>query len=250
MALLFHNGIVYTGDGFCQGFAVTDGVFSVAGDNDTIMNLKTDSDDLIDLEGRFVCAGFNDSHMHLLNYGQFLSMAQLQEHTGSLSGMLEYVRQWLSEGHFDDDNWLKGRGWNQDYFTDCRHMPLRNDLDQISRNVPIMLTRACGHCCVVNSRVLELCGITDDALDVEGGEIGRTDGRLNGLFFDNAIDLIRSPSPSQEVLQEMIEKGAHSLNSYGITSCQSDDYSVFSDISPEIINKAYENLISRNRLTV
>ena len=250
MAVLYYNGSVYTGDGFCQGFAVDNGIFTVSGDNSFIRSLWKNGDQLIDLQGRFVCAGFNDSHMHLLSYGQFLTQAQLQDHTDSLKGMLEYVRQWMNEGNYNDQNWLKGRGWNQDYFTDCSRMPTRDDLDAISKDVPIVLARACGHCCVVNSRVLELCGINDDTPDIEGGEIGRESGKLNGLFFDNAISLIQSPVPTVEALKEMIEKGARKLNSFGITSCQSDDYSLFREISPEIINEAYRELISSDHLTV
>ena len=67
---------------------------------------------------------------------------------------------------------LMGRGWNQDYFTDADRMPDRHDLDQVSEDVPVCAVRACGHCLVVNTKALQLLGITKDTPQPEGGCIG------------------------------------------------------------------------------
>ena len=82
----------------------------------------------MDLDGAFVCPGFEDSHMHLLNYGQVLSIAPLHSHTGSLEQMLQCLRD-TKPGR---GGWILGRGWNQDYFTDVARMPNRYDLDLVS----------------------------------------------------------------------------------------------------------------------
>ena len=50
----------------------------------------------VDLGGRFVCPGFNDTHLHLLDLGCALSQAQLQEHTDSLAHVLDAVRTGLT----------------------------------------------------------------------------------------------------------------------------------------------------------
>ena len=97
-------------------------------------------------------------------------MAQLSPHSGSLEELLAYVGAWLNDHPREEGQWLLGRGWNQDYFSDVHRMPNRRDLDGISTRVPIMLTRACGHCCVVNSRALELAGIGPETPAPEGGE--------------------------------------------------------------------------------
>ena len=39
-------------------------------------------------------------------------------------------------------------------------MPDRHDLDQVSEDVPVCAVRACGHCLVVNTKALQLLGIT------------------------------------------------------------------------------------------
>ena len=76
---IFYHAIVYTGTGFTDAFAVEDGRFAAIGAEALALQGER-----IDLNGAFVCAGFNDSHMHLLNYGQALHMAPLAAHTGSL----------------------------------------------------------------------------------------------------------------------------------------------------------------------
>ena len=85
MKTIYYNGAVYTGTlPLAEAFAVENGRFLFAGTSEAAKALAADNDRLIDLGGRFVCSGFNDSHMHLLNYGNALHSALLSEHTGSL----------------------------------------------------------------------------------------------------------------------------------------------------------------------
>ena len=97
MKTIYHNAQVYTGaETLRQAFLVEDDRIAAVGTNDEIRAL-TDADTVcIDLGGRFVCPGFNDSHMHLLGYGQSLHMAHLAAHTESLSGMLSYLREYAA----------------------------------------------------------------------------------------------------------------------------------------------------------
>ena len=78
MITLYYNGKIYTGTlPLVTCFAVEDGTICFAGREEE----APEADVRIDLKGKFVCAGFNDSHMHLLNYGQSLKMAPLHRHT-------------------------------------------------------------------------------------------------------------------------------------------------------------------------
>lgn len=181
---VFHNGNVYTGTGFAQAFAVEDGKFTFVGSNSDSLFAAGER---INLNGAFVCAGFNDSHMHLLSYGQALSMAPLAKHTSSLVDMLDCLR-----AAKPDRGWVLGRGWNQDFFSDVRRMPSRHDLDRVSTDFPVCATRACGHALVVNTWALEVLGITADTPSPEGGEIDFENGR----FFDNAMDMVLGAIPA------------------------------------------------------
>ena len=254
MGTAYYNGIVYTGElPLQQAFFVEDGCFSAAGTDAEILNRVGPDDEKADLGGRFVCAGFNDSHMHLLNFGQTLHGAKLAEHTGSLRELLAYLKSFLEKNPPRPGQWLTGRGWNQDYFSDVRRMPDRRDLDSISRNTPILITRACGHSCVVNSAVLEKAGIDRNTPDPDGGTIGRDgNGDPDGRLYENAIELLNSvkPVPDKESLKEMLLLAMAAVNRYGITSVQSDDYSTFRSVPPELINEAYHELEASGQMTV
>ncbi|MBR4435815.1 MAG: amidohydrolase [Clostridia bacterium] len=251
-AKVYYNGKVYTGNGgFAEAFAVEDGSFCSVGTNAAVLEHFPNTEK-VDLCGRFVCAGFNDSHMHLVNYAQALMSAPLMAHTSSLNEVLVCMKRQLELYPPTNGGWLKGRGWNQDYFTDTDRMPNRRDLDEVSEEVPIIITRACGHCCVVNSKALEIAGITKATVSPEGGFVGKTNGEPDGRLYDNAMDLVLDSitPPDREGLKRMIKTACRALNSYGITSAQTDDYCVFRTVPFDEINAAYRELEMERELTV
>ncbi|MBR1457222.1 MAG: amidohydrolase [Oscillospiraceae bacterium] len=253
MRSIYYNGRVYTGElPLRQAFAVEDGRFLRVGGDEELLALAREGDALVDLGGRFVCAGFNDSHMHLLNYGQALRTARLEEHTASLAQLLAYLRAYLREQNARGGQWLIGRGWNQDDFSDTRRMPDRRDLDAVSADVPILITRVCGHCCAVNSRALALAGIGPDTPDPAGGRIGRENGQPDGLLYDNAMDLLNGalPVPDKEEIKDMLRLACARLNRYGVTSAQTDDYFLFPSVPFETVNAAFRELEAAGELSV
>ena len=252
MKTVFYNAEVYTGEAEPkQAFIVEDGVFAAAGTNEEIFTLAEGAEK-VDLGGRFVCPGFNDSHMHVLSYGVALNAARLDEHTDSLEGMLEYFRTFAASHMPREGGWLRGRGWNHDYFTDVKRMPSRLDLDTVSADFPVLAVRACGHCCVVNTKALEIAGITADTPAPEGGAIGMEGGVPDGRLYDNAIELLSPfiPLPGKEEIKDMLRLACREMNSYGVTSAQSDDYSSFGGLSWQTVNEAYRELIHSGELTV
>ena len=246
MKTIYYGGAVYTGDlPLAEAFVVEDGKFLFAGSNEDALAFEGEG---VNLDGKFVCAGFNDSHMHLLNYGQALNVAPLYAHTGSLAGLIDCLKkQKPSRG-----GWILGRGWNQDFFADCDRMPNRWDLDEVSTEYPVLAGRACGHALVVNSKALEILGITGETPQVPGGQIVMENGEPNGIFFDNAMDAVYDaiPAPSRKELKGMIRLACRKLNSYGVTSCHSDDYCVFAGVSWQEVMAAYRELEEAGELTV
>ena len=253
MRSIWYNGLVHAGEEKpLTAFLVEDGMFRAVGSDADILALADKDTVLTDLQGRFACPGFNDSHMHLLGYGQALKAAKLEEHTESLAELLRYLKEYAAENPPREGRWLTGRGWNQDYFSDVSRMPDRHDLDSVSPEYPIMITRACGHACAVNSRALEIAGIRADTPSPEGGLIGKENGEPDGRLYDNAIDLVKAriPEPDREEIKEMIRLACRALNAYGITSVQTDDYCVFRSVPFETVNAAYRELEESGELTV
>lgn len=247
MKTAYIHGQVYTGTlPMQQAFLIENGKFLRVGSDDAI--LAEEADRTVDLEGKFVCAGFNDSHMHLLNLGQALSVAPLHLYTRSLQEMILCLKQ-MQPGR---GGWILGRGWNQDFFEDEKRMPNRHDLDKVSTAFPVCAIRACGHALAINSKALELLGITADMPQIPGGEIVMEEGIPNGILFDNAMDLVYAavPAPTKEDIKAMLRAACAMLNSYGITSCQSDDYGVFQNVPWQTINDAYREIEAEGTLTV
>lgn len=246
MKAIFFNGKVYTGEENLQeAFVVADGVFTYVGDTETAKQLAVSGDKLVDLQGGFVCPGFNDSHMHVLGFGKMLRDIPLADHTDSLRGMIRYLkkRAAATEGF-----WILGRGWNQDYFTDVTRMPNRYDLDEVSTERPICIVRCCGHGLVVNSKALEILNMPEGFEQPEGGFADLENGR----FFDNAMELVYQliPAPDKDEIKQMLLTACKQLNEYGITSCQTDDYCAFLNVDWSVIHEAYKELEEEGALTV
>ena len=249
MKTIYYNGTVYAGEeSLQQAFVVENGLFGYVGDSETAKAMADSEDEVVDLQGKFVCPGFNDSHMHVLGFGKLLCNIQLAEHTKSLSEMLTYIKEKAK----DSEGWIVGRGWNQDYFTDVKRMPNRYDLDAVSVERPVCIVRCCGHGLVVNSKALELLNLPEEFEQPEGGHIELENGVPNGRFYDNAMELIYAliPAPSKQEIKNMILAACKKLNSYGITSCQTDDYCAFTNVDWSVIHEAYKELETEGKLSV
>ena len=243
---IYYNGKVYAGsEELQQAFVVENGKFTYVGDSKSAKMLAEDGDQLIDLEGKFVCPGFNDSHMHVLGLGKLLRNIQLAGHTDSLEGMIAYLKE---EAADFEGAWILGRGWNQDYFRDVDRMPDRHDLDRVSTERPICIVRCCGHGLVVNTKALEILNLPEDFEQPEGGSIEAEEGR----FYDNAMDLIYHlmPAPTKDEIKKMILAACKRLNAYGVTSAQTDDYCAFLNVDWSLIHEAYKELEAEGLLTV
>lgn len=251
MKTLYYNGCVFCSEHeMHRAFLVEDGMFTHVGDDAALLALP--HDEAIDLQGAFVCPGFNDSHMHLMNLGNTMQMCPLGD-ARSLAELIDRLRAFMDERQLNDGQWLLGRGWNQDLFTPATGMPTRDALDAVSRHVPVCIVRCCGHALCVNSRALALLGLDESTPCPEGGTIGRdASGRLNGLFMDAAMPLVqgRLPRPSVADMKAMLLSAMAHLGSVGVTSCQTDDLLCFESVPWQDVLRAYHELAAEGRMTV
>ena len=250
MLTRYHNARVFTENGVINGgFVVENGRFSAVGSDDALTRACPGAP-CVDLGGRFVCPGFNDSHMHLLELGCVLLQAQLAPCTDSLAHVLDAVGAFASA--HPQEPFILGRGWNHDDFTDTRRYPTREDLDAVCPDRPCLITRACGHVAVANSAALHLAGIDVHPVTVDGGRV-ETDaaGRPTGVLCENAIGLVNAlvPKPDRAGIRERIARAIEFVRGYGITSVQTDDLSSL-DVPFEDILGAYEELRAQGRLTI
>jgi predicted amidohydrolase YtcJ len=107
-------------------------------------------------------------------------------------------------------SWLRGRGWIETFWKPPK-FPTRQELDLITPQNPIFLTRADGHAAVVNSRALKQAGIDKNTPNPFGGEIlkDKKTGQPTGMLLDNAQDLVAKhiPSPHPEEREQHLLRG-------------------------------------------
>lgn len=176
-----------------------------------------------DLGGQVAVPGFNDSHMHLINLGQGMDGVDLSK-ARSVSDLVRLGQEYLRQNQ--DRAWIIGRGFNEETFAE-KELPAKEDLDRISRDLPVFFTRVCGHICAVNSKALELAEINTNTDDPPGGSVDRAleTGEPTGILRENAIDLVRRniPSPTVEDLKRAIRSASRLAASLGLTTVQSND---------------------------
>ena len=219
--LILHNGRIWCGreEGISEALAVWQGKVLATGSNAGILDLKGPSTEVIDLEGRFASPGLIDNHLHLIATGIAMGFVDATPAAApTLASLLERISERAATT--PKGTWVRSRGYDQVKLDTGRH-PTREDLDRAAPDHPVLLTRACGHVSIANSRALELAGITEATPVPDGGVIGVTDGRLNGLLAENAQNLVKSamPEATTEELIDGIERGGKHLLAFGITSC-------------------------------
>lgn len=98
----------------------------------------------------------------------------------SIEDLIKAVRE-QCESHNSGD-WIESWGYDEGKLTEGRS-PSRYDLDRATTDVPVVITRTCGHIIVVNSKALELAGITKNTPNPAGGRLtGIQKGSRQGYY--------------------------------------------------------------------
>lgn len=230
--LVLTNGRVLTVDdnfSIHDTVVVNDGLIVATGDSS--LADRYEGREVVDLEGKVLMPGFNDSHTHIrgrpqryIELGDVTSIVEIQD----------LIRAKIEE--IGEGEWITGYGWSEDELDEGRR-PLRADLDEAAPNNPVTLTRAGGHSAVVNSLALQLADVTVDTPQPEGGVIEKDDnGELNGIIRERQEIVGRLvPDSTYDELIASLEINLNDLLSMGITSITDasktvSDYEMFEDL--------------------
>lgn len=226
-AMVLVNGHIYLNRGqFVEALYIRDGLIEAIGTNDAMRAAAPAGTPEVDLQGRTVVPGFNDSHLHLASKGELLEDISLLG-VQSISEVAQRVRDYIARRNPAPGTVLHGMGWNQDYFeADGHRLLTRDDLDAMTTEYPLILERACGHILTANSLALEAAGITRESTPVEGGEFDRdADGNLTGVIRENAcyqVLAIRRNASDEDVRRQLRTAMEHAVAN-GVTSVQTMD---------------------------
>ena len=189
---VFKNGNIYTVNDRqprAEAIAVKGGKIIFVGSNKDARAYEGKTTRVIDLKGNTVVPGLTDSHYHLSGVGEREMNLNL-EGTTSLEDFLAKVKARVDKAK--PGEWVTGRGWIETFWKPPV-FPTRWDLDKISPNNPVILTRADGHATVANSAALKASTIDKNTQNPFGGEIvkDKQTGEPMGMLLDAAQGLVR-----------------------------------------------------------
>jgi predicted amidohydrolase YtcJ len=201
-----------------EAIAVKDNRIIKVGNTEEISQLIGKETKIVYLDYRTVLPGFIDTHIHVADFGRFLMWMNLSE-ANSIIHMLNLLAQRLE--HISAGKWVVGRGWDENRFTEKR-LPTRFDLDIVSPNNPVLFYHACGQVCVVNSKALDIAGVTKQTLTPLGGIIEKAPGteEPTGVLRETATDLVwrKISGSSVTELAEVTALACEKIVEAGITS--------------------------------
>ena len=222
--LLFVNCRVLTMDDqhpVAESVAITgDRITWVGSDRDS-EGLVSGANRVINGLGRTLIPGFHDAHIHFLAYAA--SFQAVDCRPSSVSSILDIKNSIEDRAKSTmPGQWIRAVGYSEFDLLEGRH-PTRWELDQAAADNPVRLIHRSGHACVLNSRALDLAGITDSTPEPPGSTILRdlNTGAPNGVLLE-MDDFLEGkiPAPTIQELASDVAEASQALASLGITALQ------------------------------
>ena len=217
------NGYVYTVDAdrsIAQAIAIRDGRIAYVGSDEGSAEYVGDNTKVVDLHGRMLMPGFQDSHIHPIMAGIEASSCDLN----GLPGIPAYRSKILEYATNNPDvPWILGGGWAMSVFGPGG-APSKSILDELVPDRPVYLSSQDGHTGWANSAALAIAGIDKNTPDPADGRIDRdpVTGEAIGSLQEGAMTLVTEhiPPDSLETRLAGLRYSVRLLNSYGITGIQ------------------------------
>jgi len=218
--LVLSGGNVITLDGAhpqASAIAVGGGRIVAVGEWSEIAPLVGPATRRIELAGRTVVPGLTDAHLHVEALGESLESLNLS----GAATRAEAVKRVEEAGRATPPGqWILGRGWDQTAWPDKR-FPTAADLDAAVSDRPVFLTRVDGHAAWVNTRAMQLAGLSAATADPSGGRLLRdSSGAPAGVLIDHAQQLVRShiPPPTRQLRKQRLARSLRACAAAGLTS--------------------------------
>lgn len=215
-----------------EAVAVLRGKILATGTKADVMKHKGDVTKVIDLGGKALLPGFIDSHGHMIGVGLQRSVANLlpppDGMCDSVSGLQGSLTRWAdSEAakRIAGGRVIIGFGYDDAQLKERRH-PTRHELDAVSMEKPVVIIHQSGHIGVINTKALEIAGISAMSVNPAGGLIRREDdGKTpNGVLEETAwLRVLMGnvlPFVSQGNMRYFMEQGQQAYAELGFTTLQ------------------------------
>lgn len=245
-ARLFHHGRLFDGHTYLgdAALATADGRIVAVGDAATVREACPTGAQEVDLQGGLLLPGFHDAHLHPMVGG-------LERRTCDLSGMStpeEYLDALRSHADRQQDSeWVRGGGWSISAFP--LDGPTAAQLDEVVPDRPAFIVSSDHHDAWVNSRALEVAGISAATPDPSDGwfvrdEHGNPTGPLREAAMTPVWELL---STTREEYAASLADGQAYLHSCGITGWHDALVGGYAGLDDP--TQAYLDLAAEGRLT-
>jgi len=181
---------------------------------------------VVELGARALLPGFIDAHGHVTMLASLVDRVNLSSPpvgpVTSIASLQASLRAQLSTRPVEPGVWLAGYGYDDSLLAEQRH-PTRDDLDAVSRDVPIAILHVSAHLAVANSAALAAVGVTSETQDPPGGKFRRREGSRepNGIAEEAALFSLLGRSPLvAPVTPEQLRRALGVYASYGFTTVQ------------------------------
>ena len=210
-----------------QAVAVRGGLIVAVGDEATVLKWRGPKTRLIDLGGHTLVPGFIDAHGHIFNSGvQALAANLLAPPDGEvrdIASLQARLRAWRDGATSRRLGWIIGFGYDDAQLREQRH-PSRDDLDAVSTEVPVLVVHQSAHLAALNSKALEIAGLTAASQDPPGGVIRRRPGTRepNGVLEETAFFQVLGTLPklSEADRESIAQAGQDLYTRFGFTTAQ------------------------------
>ena len=223
--LAYRNGSIYTvdaHDSVQQALAVRAGRIVYVGSNDGLAPFVDGGTRVIDLKGRMLMPGLVDGHMHPLEGGASLRKCNMKYEQLTVPQLQARIQACLDETRArEPEGWLQVESWFQEGMLPAGVVTSRATLDALETSRPIVVASSFGHTSLVNSRAIELAGITGRTADPLGGKIGRdAAGNPSGLLDDAAQNFVtdKMPKPTPDDDLKSARGALDAMRKQGITT--------------------------------
>jgi predicted amidohydrolase YtcJ len=251
---IYHGGDVVTIDDknpTAQAVAIKDGRIIAVGTKDDVLKLKGQSTKLIDLGGKALLPGFIDGHGHCLFVGVQAASANLlapPDHTvKNIADLQVELKKWASGDTAKKFKIILGFGYDDAQLKEQRH-PTRHELDEVSKDLPVLIIHQSSHLASMNTKALELAGITAETKNPPGGVIRR---EKDGKTPDGVLEETAFMVAAVKVLPKMGEAELDSLGIAGQRLYAANGYTLAQEGRSNIISdKTWMRLAEANKMLI
>lgn len=181
---------------------------------------QADGAEKFDLGGRALMPAFIDPHSHFSQTASALLQVSL-DGCDSILNIKIKIDSFIKQTNIQPGEWLIARDYDNNLFDGAAH-PELEDIDSLCPGYKLVIHHKSGHMGLFNSEALKALGLTPSSPDIEGGYIGRQDGRLTGYLEENAFFtyLKMVPMPGLERLMDAYSRAQDVYASHGIATIQ------------------------------